>query len=543
MQCRYAALVAAYSLLLSHQVLSQDQFRITDMGPAGSGSYDALESDIAYNTEDNTYLVVWTGVDTVCGRQRSEYEIYGQILAADGSELFENDFKISDMGPDGDRDFDARDPAVAYNPMTNSFLVVWAGNDTTNGVKDESEIYGQFVSTNGGQIGVNDFRISDAGTDVEGDNYDALDPNLAYNSTDNNFLVVWRGDDTTGGLMDNDNEIFGQIVTADGSELGPNDFRISNTGPDTTTAFSAFAPDVAYNTTDNNFLVIWHGNEDYGLATGRENEIHGQLVSNLGIEIGGDFRISEMGPDLDPDYFTTQGSVAYNSTDNNYLVVWMAADDQDGVVAGEYEIFGQLTSNTGSVVKDDFRISDVSGDGATAYDAFTPWVAYNSADNEFLVVWRADDTLGGLDNDEEEIYGQIISNIGDEEGINDFRISEMGPDGDNDYDADAARIAYNSKDNTFLVIWEADDDMDDLVAGEKEIFGKFIPRCSGSPNNLQIPAIVTEGIFQADDISFDGIIGAPGSVIFEATNFIEFLPPFEVQTTAEFDVVLRACFD
>ena len=65
-----------------------------------------------------------------------------------------------------------------------------------------------------GEIGANDFRLSDMGPD--GDiNYDAQYPAVAYNSTDNEYLVVWRGDDNTPPLVDEEDEIFGQLI--DGS--------------------------------------------------------------------------------------------------------------------------------------------------------------------------------------------------------------------------------------------------------------------------------------------------------------------------------------
>jgi hypothetical protein len=44
-------------------------------------------------------------------------------------EIGTNDFRISDMGPDGNADFDAFPPSVAYNPTNNEYLVVWYGED------------------------------------------------------------------------------------------------------------------------------------------------------------------------------------------------------------------------------------------------------------------------------------------------------------------------------------------------------------------------------------------------------------------------------
>jgi hypothetical protein len=53
----------------------------------------------------------------------------------------------------------------------------------------------------------------------------------------------------------------------------------------------------------------------------------------------------------------------------------------------------------------DLRISDMGGTGDPDYDAFWPAVAYNSTNNECLVVWDGDDNTGGLVDEEFEIFG------------------------------------------------------------------------------------------------------------------------------------------
>ncbi|HNJ44403.1 MAG TPA: hypothetical protein PKZ53_28235, partial [Acidobacteriota bacterium] len=126
-------------------------------------------------------------------------------------EIGTNDFRISDMGPDGDANFDALNASVAYNSTNNEYLVVWDGEDNTSPLVDgESEIFGQRVNAaTGAEIGVNDFRISDMGPNGDAA-YDAFNPSVAYNSTNNEYLVVWSGDDNTAPFVDNEFEIYGQ---------------------------------------------------------------------------------------------------------------------------------------------------------------------------------------------------------------------------------------------------------------------------------------------------------------------------------------------
>ncbi len=171
---------------------------------------------------------MWEGDDNVGGLVGGEFEIFGQrIDAATGAAVGANDFRISDMGDDGDPSFSAGTPAVAYNSVDNQYLVVWNGD--TNSylfVDEEYEIFGQRIdAATGAEIGTNDFRISGMGG--TGDpNFDAHSPAAAYNGSDDEYLVVWYGDDDVGGLVDNEYEIFGQrLDAATGIAVGAKDFR------------------------------------------------------------------------------------------------------------------------------------------------------------------------------------------------------------------------------------------------------------------------------------------------------------------------------
>ncbi len=74
-----------------------------------------------------------------------------------------NDFRISFMGPDGNPNFDASNPAMVYNSRNNEYLVVWSGDNTAPWANPEYEIFGQRIASgNGalrfGQDGGNEFE-------------------------------------------------------------------------------------------------------------------------------------------------------------------------------------------------------------------------------------------------------------------------------------------------------------------------------------------------------------------------------------------------
>jgi hypothetical protein len=389
-------------------------------------------------------------------------------------EIGTNDFRISDMGPDGNRYFRARTPKVAYNATMNQYLVVWAGDDDTGGlVQGEREIFGQILSAEGIPIGLNDFRISDVGG--TGDpTYDADYPDVVWNSGHNQYLVVWHADDPRTGTSDEEREIYGQILDHQGGELHANDFRISSMGPEGDPTFSAEVPSVAYNSSRDEFLVVWHGETNSG-GVEDEFEIFGRLVSWDGDQDAPTFRVSFVGLPLDPAYDAGYPDVAYNSSDDEYLVVWYGEDDEGGLIEGEREIFGQrLNSNGDREPPNDYRISEMGGTGNLVGSVEPPAVAYNSDAHEYLVAWSGYTDVGGP-VPEHEIFVQRLAPGLAELGITDQRISDIGGIGvsgfNTRWDID---VAYQPYSGDYAIVWSSNDMIGDLDTGEFEVYYQFV---------------------------------------------------------------------
>ncbi len=483
--------------------------RISAMGPDGSATYGAIMPDVAYNSTDNEYLVVWHGDDMGAALVDDEFEVYGQRLDAAGNQVGHDDLRLSDMGPDGFSGYDGGFPSVAYNPIGNEYLVVWTGDDNTVPlVNDEFEIFGQLVNAaTGAQVGVNDFRLSDMGPDGV-PSYSADQPAVAYDSHDGEYLVVWHGDDNTAPLVDDEFEVFGQRVdAARGGQVGANDFRLSDMGPDGDPDYDASYPAVAYNGAGSQYLAVWEGDDNTSPLVDEEYEIHGQRVDGAtGAELGADRRLSDAGPGPGLYLAWFRPAVAYSSAEDEYLVVWTGSDNAPPLVEPEMEIYGQrVDAATGAEVgANDLRISAMGPDGDTDYVAAFPAVAYNSLDNEYLVVWMGSDDLAGLDPGERDIYVQRLdAATGDEVGPNDLRISSVGPDGDPDYAASYPAVAYDSANNQYLVVWSGDDDTPPLVQGEEEIFGQLLTAEGGQlgPNDFRLSDMGPDG-----DTAYDTIM-------------------------------------
>ena len=472
--------------------------RISDMGPEGNAGYSADTPAVAYNSTANQYLVVWLGDDNTAPLVHGEYEIYGQwVDGATGAEIG-TDFRLSDMGPDGNAAYDAYDPAVVYNSTEDEYLVVWRGDDNTAPLVDEEcEIYGQRVDgATRAEIG-GDFRISDMGPDGN-TAYDAITPAVVYNSTGDEYLVVWHGDDDAGTLENDEWEIYGQRVDgASGAEIGANDFRLSDMGPDGNSFFDAGFPAIAYNSAEDEYLVVWVGEDDTAPLVDDEWEVFGQRVeAATGAEIGAnDFRLSDMGPDGNTAYGAFSPAVVYNSTGDEYLVVWWGDDNTAPLVGGEHEIFGQRVGGASGaeIGANDLRLSHMGSD--VLFDAFDPAVAYNSAGNEYLVVWQGEDNTVPLVNGEYEIFGQRVNAVTGAEIGGHLRLSDMGPDGDTGYGAQDPAVAYSSTENEYLVVWAGDDDAGALVNGEYEIYGQRVDGATGAEidSNLRLSDVGPDG--------------------------------------------------
>lgn len=428
-------------------------------------AFRALADDAGQEEDGTTQAVTTTLTITRTPRLVDETSPPGLNAPVETDSEIGSDFRLSSMGPDGNTSYYASTPAVAYNDTNHQYLVVWAGSDD---VIDEIEIWGQRVNANtGAQIGA-DFQISFVGI-ADDPNYDAVNPDIAYNSHANEYLVVWSADH----FADGDCEIFGQRLNASTGALVGSMVRLSVMGSGVDPDYDAYRPAVAYNSQDNEYLIVWEGDDDTAPLLNDEYEIWGQLLRGNGELIGSNFLISDMGGYGNAGYDAYQSDVAYNSRDNQYMVVWSGDDNFFGISNDELEIWGQrLNASGGAMGASDFRISTAGPDDNPNHDAIQPAIAYNDRFNEYLVVWAGDDAI----NDLFDIFAQRLQANGVQVGTDDFQVNHA-LDGPNAYyiALDPA-VAYDRGNNEYLVVWVDDE----LGANELEIWGKRLDAVNGT---------------------------------------------------------------
>jgi len=324
-----------------------NDFRIS--GADGTG--DELRPAVAWNGATGQFLVVWQDQRDSSGHHG---DIYGRRVSAAGA-VVGADFRISGPEASGER------AVVVWNGTANEYLVVWMDDrdDATRGC----DVYGRRVSAAGSVVGV-EFRVSSGGAVG-----DEVLPAVAWNGTDNQYLVVWmdsRREATRGW------DIYGRRLRADGGALG-RDFRVTGRGATEDDAW----PTVAWNGSNNQYLVVWGDSRN---ASSRGSDIYGRRVSGVGAAVGSDLLISGPGATANDE----SPVVVWNGTTDEYLVVWM--DGRDDAHRGPdrgCDIYGRRVATTGAASGEEFRIS---GAGALTDDVW-PAVAWDGIANRYLVVW------------------------------------------------------------------------------------------------------------------------------------------------------------
>jgi len=277
----------------------------------------------------------------------------GHLQAVQASST-ESGFPISFV-PNGRQ----RSPDVACN-SEDRCLTVW--EDNRNG---SWNIYGQWLIS--GELAGENFPISTASSEQH-------DPAVAYNSSKDEYLVVWWDDRDR--ILTGYN-IYGRLMASDG-EMGDSECPII------TTAGDQQVPDVTYNSTIGEYLVVWQDNR-HG-----DWDIYGRRIAD-DCTPDGEFAISRI-PDRQ-----WYPAVAHDSVHNQYLTVWW--DNRNSPTTGD-DIYGQILSHDGSPLSGNFPISTAAGFQSRAD------VTLNSADNEYLAVWADNRNSASTGFD---IYAQRVS--------------------------------------------------------------------------------------------------------------------------------------
>jgi hypothetical protein len=321
------------------------------VGPAfyisGGAGVERSHPDVTYNSQRGEYLVVWE-------HNPSAPEIHARPVAGLGG-VTGSEETIASAGP-----IAPYHPVVAYASTSDKYLVVWyeEGGGFTH-------VWGQVLHSDGSLSG-SDFVISkDPGTQPR------INPDVAYNRSRNEYLVVWQQLDPTS--MNPDYDIYGRRVQGNGTPLFPQSIEIRRAGGDQSSPAVAGIPTEPG---QGQYLVVM---EDW------TDDIIGQRVKGDGTIEGYDLDLSKTADSI------AHPAVAGDEHAQEYLVVWAKTPYQPGVPGSC--ILGRQVSSTGAFLGPETVIG-----GRYAY---TPAVASGPV-GDFLVAFDDSDGTSTYD-----IFGRL----------------------------------------------------------------------------------------------------------------------------------------
>ena len=314
----------------------------------GSPAQNQQNIQIAYNPDDNEFLLVWQDY-----RNGNNWDIYAQRLDGDGALLGDN-FVINSSAYHQDV------PHVMYAPGQDRYLVAWRHYTSAS----QYDVYGQRLSGTGDFVG-SAFAIAPGPASTL-----QTPTDIVYNSQSNQFLVLWQ-DGRSGKL-----HVFGRHVSLTGS-LG------SETQITSVTSTNQKSGVGAYNAANDQYLVVW--------AT-TDSKILARRMTGGGVVTTTDTILLSSNTSIDtPD-------VVYLDGTTQYLVVWK--DNRNSNATGS-DIYGRLVTPAGSTNGSEYVISNHSASETV------PRLTL-SASGGAWVVWQRDNgaTTG------QDLYAQELNSSG-----------------------------------------------------------------------------------------------------------------------------------
>lgn len=320
------------------QRIASDGSLLGALFPVSASSYSSVNlSQVAWSADAGTYLVVWDGYNASLS---SVHQVFGRLVAGDGTVTGTSDFTISNTSDGASYPFQA---ALAYNSVDQEFLVVW-----TQAVSNVNTIFGQRVGTDGTEASSSDFQIS---YNAYGDAYR---PRIAFDAVHDQYLVTFNNSSVAYDVAsDGVREVFGQLVAADAT-LNGGTFQISNLATydiamgvlEPRVNGGAVGNDVAYNPVSNRFLVVF-SESPTNWGNWYDNEVYGDYVTGSGELTGSrDFQISDMNSWRDLAAGALRPWVDFDSDTGQFMTVWMTQKSE--TVTG-YDIWGSLVSGAETV--------------------------------------------------------------------------------------------------------------------------------------------------------------------------------------------------
>jgi hypothetical protein len=305
--------------------------KVTVLGSYSASYYGPVEPAVTYNPTHNEFFAVWRfpSVDSL---------VKGRRLNASGDALG-NEIRIMDVG--------ASSPSVAYSPASRQYLVVAAYGGIEARVVHWNGVTGSYIP------------VTDYG------HYYAGEPDVTYNSTANEFFVVWQDKYYSGYKYD----LVGQRLGAfNGTRLG------GHIGVAMDGGRSRTHPDVVYNAAQGEYAVA----HEYDF-NGADHDIKVKRLSRYGTSRGETTIAAQTNWEGKP-------VISHNPATGEYLIAYEYAYS-----GTDHDIRTQRMASYGA------RIGNPAWVALSGKWEGEPDLVYNPLTNEFLAVYEY--AWSGADHD------------------------------------------------------------------------------------------------------------------------------------------------
>lgn len=300
---------------------------------------DEYQPDVAYNSVHDEYFVVWWDNNGISfAVMAARYTAAGVFLGEYVIAYETNPVRYN------------AEPSVAYDPVTDEYFVVWSRD--YYGDESDYDIYGRYVPWDGPDGSHLAFAI-------DGASGHQWDPRVAYNRSDNEFMVTWWNMSPSGSADNVSALRFQAGGTAQGSVI------IVTSDATQPRRY----PDIAYNQARNEYIVA------YQRDIVGDTEVYGVRISGNGAILGGgDFAIANW---ADPE---ARPRIAASRVSNTWAVAWQSLVGTDNL-----DIFARTISfdGTGTV-----QFGDVVNPGHSSINEKLPDIGAYPESSDFLVTWE-----------------------------------------------------------------------------------------------------------------------------------------------------------
>lgn len=332
------------------------------------------------------------------------------------------------------------DPTITYNPHTNEYVLVWQDEPYHR----QYNIQAHRLDQNGIPIG--ELIPLDVTTERQSS------PVVVPRTNTDEVLALWQNTNTSG----TDNDILGQLIDNNGVRF-PEPIAVS------TRPGRQGGPAVAYCDANDRYLASWSEDED--AAAFWRFYVFGQQISSDGEVVGETVNISADAPA--PGFQQVSVELVYNPNRNEFFAVFRDSRFHSPAVGANDDIFGQRLSCDGSpLLEDDIPISLQFSEGIGGDKQNVPAIVYNSARDQYLVVWEDRRSETGADSEEPiDIYAQLLDGDGSllyTDNMSNFPISLV------EGNQEKIALAYSSTANLYLIVWQ------DGRGADLDIYGQFV---------------------------------------------------------------------